>query len=374
MSFVEFIPKGDSVINYGVGEVTVRDGIPYVVHNSWIGQVPGSIRLMDQNFRQYDLSKSAEGKSILFMRTMGGGDMLFLSPLIKLLREKYNVEKITFSCVQEQAEMANMLDGVDEVLPLPIPSEEFNKFDFHFEVAGLLEHNQNNENRNAYDVYLEHLGCEVTDGIANVDEIYKRPYIKENIYKDVIKHKNLIGIHPFANDPIRQCNVYLIPLLIKRLKELGYEPVVFASKAEREAYLPIFDPTTQWADGTSFVKTAELAASCQSIIGCDSLLIHLAQAVGVHTVALYGPFNPETRIKYYKNLELLDTAPDCRCQQHGIGRCPKGPQISPCMNIDIDYIIGALKQNVEIEYTGPINTSVTAFNMIRLKGETDGSK
>ncbi len=366
MGFVEFTPKGSHPINFSFGQANVKDGVPYIMHESWLGSVPGNVTLLENNFRDYTIDKDANGKSILIIRTLGGGDMLFLSSVVKVIKNKYPDASVSFACVDVQKEIPEMIDGVDKVYPMPLPAEEFHKFDYHFEVSGLVEGCEENKVRNIYDIFLEKLGVEVDEnGIAAVDNNFKRPFIKEDVYKDVPKDEKIIGIHPFANDPIRQLDPNIANLIAVKLIEKGYTVVIFCSKQEGINYSPFFDPRIKFAKGDNYTQAVLGAAACGHVIGCDSLMVHIAQAVGTNTIAIYGPFDSKTRVGYYKNINIVDTNPNCRCSAHNIGQCPKGFRISPCLNIDPEFIVKLVTEDVipEIEYKGDINVETTIYNM-----------
>lgn len=363
MAFVEFVSKGTHTLNYTFGSSKIEDGMSYVMHESWVGQVPGAISLLDDQFRRYNINEDANGKSILFMRTMGGGDMLFLSALIHYIKEKYPDAKISFACIKEQSDIPNLMSGVEKVYPFPLPAHIFHSFDYHFDVAGLLEGEGANADRNAYDVYFEHLGIPTDEnGIAMIDASYKRPKIDKSKFGGVAKNNKLIGLHPFAHDPIRQFDPYVTNKLCQALINAGYEVVMFGSQQERQVHEFLF-PGVRWVSGDSITQSCLVAASCQALIGCDSMMVHLAQALGVHTLAIYGPFDPSTRIKYYENIDIIDTTPNCRCKLHRVGQCPKGFRNSPCMNVEPEFIVKFLEGNFDHKYPGELSVNVMAYNI-----------
>jgi heptosyltransferase-2 len=80
------------------------------------------------------------------------------------------------------------------------------------------------------------------------------------------------------------------------------------------------------AGAPSLMKTAAHIARCRLFIGNDSGLMHLAEAVGVPVVALFGP-TVET-FGYYPSLpksRVVERRLACRpCSRNGSTPCPKG--------------------------------------------------
>ena len=79
------------------------------------------------------------------------------------------------------------------------------------------------------------------------------------------------------------------------------------------------------AGATTLAQTAALIAHCESFVGNDSGLMHLAEAVGVPVVALFGPTVRE--FGYAPALERSATIERdlaCRpCSRNGAAPCPK---------------------------------------------------
>lgn len=357
--YVEFYPKRTITTEHTFGKMTLKEDESYIFHDSWVGSIPGNVSLLDNRFRQYNINMDCNDKSILFLRTAGGGDMLFLSAIINYIKVKYPKVTIDFCCIEEQSEIAKLILGVDNVLPMPLNSKDFHKYDFHFEISGLIEHNDINSNTNVYDVLFQHLGIE---DCSTIEKKYKKPYIK-TIERYDIKEKT-IGIHPFANDNIRQLDIGLINLVIDKLIMLGYFIIIFSSKEEKEIYSPFFHKNVIWTAGKSFSDITNMLSSLELVICSDSLFLHLCQAIGVHTLSIHGPFSSESRVKYYTNLTYIDTFPDCRCSLHGVGKCPKGFNNSPCLNIDPDMIVN-IALNKTAEFKKSINSvlEVKSFNL-----------
>jgi ADP-heptose:LPS heptosyltransferase len=79
------------------------------------------------------------------------------------------------------------------------------------------------------------------------------------------------------------------------------------------------------AGETTLIQTAALIARCESFVGNDSGLMHLAEAVGVRVTALFGPtvrafgYSPSMPAS-----AVVERALSCRpCSRNGAAPCPK---------------------------------------------------
>lgn len=79
---------------------------------------------------------------------------------------------------------------------------------------------------------------------------------------------------------------------------------------------------------TSLAETAGCLSRCEALVANDSGLMHLAEAVGVPTVGLFGP--TVSAFGYYPSLSTSCTVErdiSCRpCSRNGAIPCPKGTQ------------------------------------------------
>lgn len=343
----------DSPLDYQIGKILLKKDQIYIMEDSWSEKLPCERRPCDLN--QYNISTVLDKDSILFVRAMGMGDMLFISPLLSIIKQKYPSCKIGFAAVKPQHHMLEAIPNIDEIIEYPIAKEKFDEYKHHFTVSGLVEGNPENREKNVYQIFLEHLG--ISPDILN-DEWY-RPIIKENIlHPSISVDKNLIGLHPFAVDPMRQLNLYTIAHIAKQLISLGYKVVLFSDHFEKKQYSHLFGSDIKWAIDSieNIHSTARLLAKCSVVLSTDSLITHLAQAVGTKCICVYGPFSSKSRVSGYKNITIIDNNPDCRCSRHQLGQCPKGFKISPCLSIDPKTVIDLItdgETSLEINTMAP---------------------
>lgn len=355
-NFLEITPDQDYVLNIaGESQFHLNQNQTYIMHESWINNITCKQKIAV--LKQYQSSIDANNKRILFIRGMGMGDFLFLSPLIQFIKDRNPNAIIDFAAAKYQHTMLKLIPNINQIIELPILKKDFDNYDYHFTVTDIIE--TNSTNANVYDQYFNALGE------SNVDNSYKRPVIK-NI-KLNSQDKN-IGIHPFANNPIRSMEMHLIKYLIDKLILEGYTPIVFSSNQEMELALPILNQKQiEWVIniGIDMETTAIVLATCSKVIAVDSVIVHLAQAMNIPTIAIYGPFPAETRVKYYTNISIIDSHPDCRCFSHNTQRCSKSMQGDAiCLHIDPDLILKIIK-NEDVSILTLLEPTIHRYNIAK---------
>lgn len=106
----------------------------------------------------------------------------------------------------------------------------------------------------------------------------------------------LIGLMPGAEyGPAKQWPVAHFGRLAARLAAAGLRPVIFGSERERElgAAIATYAPGAANLCGrTALADVIDLLAACHAAVSNDSGLMHVAAAVGIPLVALYGSSTP----------------------------------------------------------------------------------
>jgi len=97
----------------------------------------------------------------------------------------------------------------------------------------------------------------------------------------------------------------------------------------------------------SLSETASLIKSCKGFLGTDGGLAHIAAAVGVPTVILFGPTSEVKNRPIGPHINILSLNIDCRpCQARGASmtNCERGFTFPLCMDFEPDEVIEAAKQ------------------------------
>lgn len=136
--------------------------------------------------------------------------------------------------------------------------------------------------------------------------------------------------------------------LIRRLADThGYRSVLFGSSEDRPLCAGIcaesgVDPLNA-AGRLTLLQSAALAARCSAVVSNDTGMGHVAAAMNVPVVAIFGPTVPAFGFAPHgPGHQVVETSLDCRpCSSHGGDRCPIGTH--ECMRgITVDRVIEAV--------------------------------
>jgi len=266
----------------------------------------------------YNINYELTNKRVLFVRSFGLGDILFLSPIVKYIKDLYPQSTVDIATHPSGFDIVKYT-YFDNFYSFPCEYELFDKYDYIFSVAGVVENSYNDNN--IYEEYFRKCGAE------NIDESYFRPIIK--IPNSNNNNKTYIGIHPFSNTRIRQLDLELVKFIIDNDNNNKF--VIFGNKKEYEMYNGRFNNIK--FRYKSIDDTIDYLLRCKLLIATDSFITHLGQSLSVPTIAIYGPCSANSRVKYYKNIMIIDNHPDCRCMSL-TELCPKKFYPSPCNNFN----------------------------------------
>ena len=333
-------PK-DLSLQLGTHNILLAKDVEYVIPKYWeqsLGLTGETIDLNHLNLKRHNI----ENKKILFIRTMAYGDVLILTGIINYLKTKYPTCTIDFAVIKDHHELITKYYShiIDNVLEMPFKYEELDKYDYVFTVTGLIEYNKENALRNIYDVYFDHLGLNPDE----IEDVFKRPCNIDIKYKPKL---DTIGIHPFSGSQSRTYNIHAIVDLCKHLIQKGFNTIwIFSNHSEFNQNFNFFkniDPKQdyiRWSCtyGRTIADSVNHLVQCSKVICTDSSILHLCQAIGIPCKITFGPHHYLSRVKYYNNVEVYATNPDCMCFTHE-QRCPKFFQYTPCMNTPLEFFL-----------------------------------
>ena len=291
-----------------------------------------------------DLSKFQKGDSLLLFRSGGIGDVMFMLPLVSFLVRKYQA-KITFGT---SPQYIPILFGNSEILKtvtMPLLLDELKNNSFHLMFEGIIE--KNNEmarSIHSVDLFLERAGINFEE-LSFEEKLPKlsirdseKKFFKERIIFD---ERKSIGIQIQASSPKRSYPAEKVIELIRKLVKDNCRVYLFGGKFQVDfaKYLENeFKKETGLVQNlvspSSSVRDAIVLASFMDlIIAPDSSFVHIAGALGIPLIGLYGPFPSVLRLKYYTKAIGLDASTSCSpCFKHGQNPCFLGDS-SPCLSL-----------------------------------------
>jgi heptosyltransferase-2 len=160
--------------------------------------------------------------------------------------------------------------------------------------------------------------------------------------------REIVAIAPGSRWPMKQWDVENFTELARRIAgDWGYHVVLLGDTIDAESASPIAETVphhiTNLTGRTGILETAAAIEKASVFIGNDSGLMHLAEAVGVPVVALFGP--TVQAFGYYPSLprsKVIERELPCRpCSRNGRRACPKGNQ--ECLSgIPVEWVEEAL--------------------------------
>lgn len=300
-----------------------RAGESYVVEDPTLGHL--LMMGLVNDVRDRDLREQPEDyKSVLLTRSGGFGDLLFMTPLVRTLVAAG--KQVTVCC---HAKYREALSGVPvEWREYPMKLAEVLPYDREMWLEGVIEFAEEPE-RHAVDLFAEAAGVELTEGkelsFAVRDE--DRAWAKEHFPE---KEFYRIGIQLMASSPARTYPKELMVEVIRGLlQELpGAELALFGAPGtvQLEASHPSILNVA--AKAQTFGQSAAVLECCDVVLAPDSAITHLAGALRLPTLALYGSFPWKARTAYAPTVRALQGALRCApCYWHGRGGAypPDGP-------------------------------------------------
>ncbi len=263
-------------------------------------------------FYQHFVQRPANfrGKRILWYRGRSGiGDQLIASSL-----PRFFTEMLKASCFQLSNRMHELfwaanpyINGSAVRFPLSIDSLIRFKgrafFDWFFPLESVSEFDSEPEQGNVYDRLFAMCGLDP----ERIHEKYKRPCwtITERDIEELgpLENQSYIAFQLRATNVARNLPVHVVDLVLSVLDKLGM-PILCLDDSGLEpdlkAVVGRYKNAVDWSERTPNVRQyGTLISHAQLVVGPDSSAIHFAAASEVPCVALFGSFDPASRVATY---------------------------------------------------------------------------
>jgi ADP-heptose:LPS heptosyltransferase len=273
-------------------------------------------------------------KAILFWRTGGIGDLLFIKPIMIYLKEKFENCTIMFACGPQYQPMVETWNCIDKLMDLPFNVTNLWRADYHAVFEGVIERCKEAHTTNCYRLFTKWLSLEIPD-----DKLIPKQAPKEdkvdycrNILKEWgLDEKSFIIIQPRASSPIRTPSPEFWKKVINRITK-KYKIIITDSPKQNEMmeqFIKILDSKDSVYNFCNFSKgiddTIALTSLAKGVVATDTALNHIAISLGVKAFGIFGPFPSYIRLDTYpKDLcSSIDGKIGCSpCYLHGHRPCP----------------------------------------------------
>jgi len=305
--------------------------------------------------------QSLEGKTLLVFRTGGIGDLLFIQPNLRYLKEKYPTCIIRFACGPQYQAMVETWDCVDEVLDLPFSVKYLKEANYHALFEGVIERCKLAETENAYNLFTKWLGLNLPDELLIPRQDVKEEKLQfciDKLKEWKVTPQKFILLQVRASSPIRSPRPQFWVNIIDELTDRGHDVILTDSPRQATHVDDFIKGVKNPHRVFNFCKHSKsldysiaLTKLAQIILATDSAMAHIAASLDVPSYGLFGPFPGHIRLKTYSKAKWIDAVRDCApCFLHGTMPCPQaGPDgISPCYdNLDINQIINEIEEFIK---------------------------
>jgi ADP-heptose:LPS heptosyltransferase len=304
-------------------------------------------------------------KKLMAFRTGGVGDLHWLSPVMRYLKNRYPgcFLRVASAC----REPLMNLPEIDELYNMPFDASLLESMDYMLFFQGIIESSsEKSKTTHAVDMFFSYFGIDSTQlpaedkrpRILYSDEELK--WASEEYKKLNILEKDLvIGLQMETSAPLRNYPKEKFKVVIDVLSKEQNVKIMLVGAKQQEMlanFLKGNYPNVIAATNYNVRQSIVMASRYNIVVSPDSFLIQTAGALNKPLIGLYGPFPSEVRMKYFKNSIGLDTKVVCSpCYKHDFRACIKGFP-SPCFSLtEPEDILQAIDYQRNKFYGGHFN-------------------
>jgi len=259
------------------------------------------------------------GKKLLVWRTGGIGDLLFIQPNLKWLKNKYDCE-IYFSCSPIYYPLLNhWKDCFDHLVEFPVDAKYLDVCDYHVTFEGVIERCKEAEKTNAYELFSRWMGTKVPKKdlrptLITVSEFDNKVF--EILQDNNIKPNEFITFQIRASSPIRTPSSEVWRNLMIKLLDDGHKIIITDSPRVSDKislFIKINIPKKyhdRVFNFSPYSKTLDMSISLinfsKLVVAPDSSMVHISEGIGTPVLGIYGAFDPKLRLSTYKYADSIE--------------------------------------------------------------------
>lgn len=292
--------------------------------------------------RPFDELQDYNGKKILFVRVGGLGDLTLLTPVLREIHRRWPTVQIDVGCHKEFAQAIEHLPYCKPIA-FPISMAEVETYDAWCFLENAIENNEIAKTSHSVDVYAKIIG--LTGEFNKVQDYVVTD--RERIWQDVAfprtKDVRRIAIQVSASAKCRTYPQQHLQRVVQHFVQKGWE--VFMMGAPGEVKEVENEPKNFiiMTDGYTFRQRAAVLATCDVVLAPDSSLAHIAGALDVPCVALYGPFPWQVRTKYNPRTFGVNGTGKCAPCFHHQWMQNRFPKDCPSRNRGVCAVLESIK-------------------------------
>jgi len=294
------------------------------------------------SYRQYPgIGTDLSDKSLLFMRTGGFGDILMLSPIMDKIKRIYPTAKIDLACSPFFGLAFKQQGYIDKIYHVPLSEDELDEHDFHLHFEGTIERSQDPE-KTGIEVFAELSGVPLEE--SEMIPMYKVSEDNNKKACRVIQHLarkdrmeingvQTIVIQVRASSLVRTYPLdYTLNVAVSLSAFPNVRVLLVGKQGDCSIDMKHFRKIHNLCGLIDIKTTIALIQRSDLLICPDSAFVHFAAALGIPSLAFYGPFPAMARVRSYPKCMAMepnrDFCPYMPCFQHGHDPCRKAKELA----------------------------------------------
>jgi len=255
--------------------------------------------------------------AVLVTRAMGGlGDMLMMTPGLHALKQVDPGRTVYFAVPRQ---FHDLFVGNPDVELLDIENGRIDVSQFgawynltDCPAARTESRTAPNVKRNRIDIFAAAMGIRgrALRGMLRKPRYFvsdaERALARQFFLDNGLANQPVIGIQLSSAEPYRDYPaVEVLAMELARNRKL----ILF----HNEMIVGYEHPNIVKADQQPFRLAFALAAECSLVVAPDSALVHLAAALDIPTIAVFGPTDAEVRTRYYERCVTMNARSELAC-------------------------------------------------------------
>ena len=263
-----------------------------------------------------DISCIVDGtaKKILFIRDVGLGDILMTLPTVCQLKKIYPNSVITYASKLVYHELLRLYTFIDKLEDVLSIDERLKYYDVVHDLRNKLENYRERKNqRHRVDSIAEVCDIKLSSKTISMNiPSQSVTKVKKLLEKNnVPQQKKLIGIVSRGTFRLRSWPLdYVIRLCLLSNENSDLHYILLSNDRDYGFDLPnVLDLTGK----LSLVDLAAVVKRCDAVISSDTGTLHMAGALDVPVIGIFGSIPPEIRTMYYKKCYNLSASGKIDC-------------------------------------------------------------
>lgn len=278
------------------------------------------------------------GRTIWLLRGGGFGDLLMITPTIREIKRRWPQSRVVFVTMPEYAPVLRDA-GCDEVISGFVSMDRIGVEDAVVSFEGAIEDNPDSHVLHAIPQLARHAGLRGSGvpgrpgsqaELSSLSIGYQVTEAERSfaVAKFPRTGRRRVGIQATASSAVR---TYPAPLLVDVINDLVARDIeVFVFGKPNEVDCALAGVTNLADQALTFRQSAAVMSTCDVMLVPDSGLLHVAQALGIPTVALFASFDASLRVIPGAPVKVLQAKADCApCHWHESAGAPF-PAGGPC--------------------------------------------